>query len=235
MGMGRRLRLSVTTTYHARMANPIVIAHHLIWTAYGWWLPNDPRGSTSRTIRKAHIDALGDLHFGRKRIQPAGRDVRAFYQQAAQVLKHPLLEVRGRAVEVVAEAFAHVNDGEKYTCYACAIMPDHVHILIRKHKHRAEEMIDRLQDASRRALIESELLPQDHPVWTSGSGWKVFLDHPDEVERTIPYIDKNPVKIGLPAQQWPFVIEYDRWPLHEGHSVNSPYVRALRAAGRYPR
>ena len=25
--------------------HPIVIAHHLIWTAYGWWLPNDPRGS----------------------------------------------------------------------------------------------------------------------------------------------------------------------------------------------
>jgi hypothetical protein len=24
----------------------MVVAYHLIWTAYGWWLPNDPRGSS---------------------------------------------------------------------------------------------------------------------------------------------------------------------------------------------
>jgi hypothetical protein len=47
---------------------PIVIAYHLIWTVYGWWLPNDLRGSTPRTIRMAHIAALGDVHFGRKRV-----------------------------------------------------------------------------------------------------------------------------------------------------------------------
>jgi len=216
------------------MANPIVIAHHIIWTVYGWWLPNDPRGSTSKTVRKAHIEPLGDIHFGRRTIQPAGTDVRAFYEQAAQILKHPLLEVRGRCVDIVAEAFDSVIHNEQYTCYACAIMPDHVHVLIRKHKHCAEEMIDRLQEASRLALLESELFPLSHPAWTRG-GWKVFLDHPDEVQRTIPYIENNPIKIGLPRQRWPFVVAYDRWPLHAGHSVNSPYARALRAAGRQTR
>lgn len=30
---------------------PLVLAHHVMWTAYGWWLPNDPRASTSHTIR----------------------------------------------------------------------------------------------------------------------------------------------------------------------------------------
>ena len=58
--------------------------------------------------------------------------------------------------------------------------------------------------------------------------------HPDEVERTIPYIEDNPVKMRLPRQRWPFVVPYDRWPLHEGHSPNSPYAKALREAGRYP-
>jgi len=221
------------------MVNPIVIAYHLIWTVYGWWLPNDPRGSTSTTVRKAHIGPLGDIHFGRRTIQPAGTDIRAFYEQAAQVLKHPLLEVRCRCVDIVAEAFEQVMQDERYTCYACAIMPDHVHVLIRKHKHTAEEMIDRLQEASRLALLESELFAPPgagsaHPVWTRG-GWKVFLDHPDEVQRTIPYIENNPIKIDLPRQRWPFVVAYDRWPLHVGHSPNSPYARALRAAGRQTR
>ena len=64
-------------------------------------------------------------------------------------------------------------------------------------------------------------------------GWKVFLDHPDEVRRTICYIDKNPDQVGLPAQQWPFVAPYDGWPPHPGHSPNSPYARRLREAGHY--
>jgi hypothetical protein len=84
------------------------------------------------------------------------------------------------------------------------------------------------------ALIEKGLREATHPVWTRG-GWKVILDHPDEVRRTIRYIDDNPLKLRLPEQHWPFVKAYDNWPLHPGHSSNSPYVRALRAAGRLRR
>ena len=47
----------------------MIAGYHLIWTAYGWWLPNDPRGSMSREIRAAAIADLGELHYGRKRIQ----------------------------------------------------------------------------------------------------------------------------------------------------------------------
>jgi hypothetical protein len=65
------------------MALPIVIAHHLIWTLYGWWLPNDPRGSCSREIRSDFLKDLGDLHYGRKALQPASRDIRRFYEDAA--------------------------------------------------------------------------------------------------------------------------------------------------------
>src|SRR6187455_2715826 len=123
------------------MQKPIVIAHHLIWTAYGWWLPNDPRGSGSSIIRNDIIAELGELHLGRKRVQPAGQVVREFYDQAADRLKHSLLTFNDTPGETIAAAFAEVIARERYTCYACAIMPDHVHILIRKHKHQAEEML----------------------------------------------------------------------------------------------
>jgi hypothetical protein len=49
---------------------PIVIAYHLIWTGYGWWLPNDPRGSMSHRIASDVIAELGELHYGRKKVQP---------------------------------------------------------------------------------------------------------------------------------------------------------------------
>jgi hypothetical protein len=113
-------------------------------------------------------------------------------------------------------------------------MPDHVHLVIRKHRHLAEEMIERIQSLSRKRLVECGLREMVHPTWTRG-GWKVFLDHPDEVRRTLRYVEQNPGKMRLPEQRCPFVKAYDDWPLHPGHSPNSPYVRALRAAGRYPR
>jgi REP element-mobilizing transposase RayT len=212
----------------------LVIAYHLIWTAYGWWLPNDPRGSGSKLVASDIISVLGELHYGRKQIQPPGKIVREFYQRAAAILKFPLLTFDESACAVIVQAFTQVIDEQRYTCFACAIMPDHVHIVIRKHKHRAEVIGELLKNASRLLLADSRHRPPDHPTWVGGNVWSIFLDHPDEVRRTIPYIEQNPVKIGLPQQHWPFVKPYDGWPLHPGHSPNSPYAKRLRELGRYP-
>jgi REP element-mobilizing transposase RayT len=213
---------------------PLVIAYHLIWTAYGYWLPNDPRGSGSHTIRNDVLAELGELHYGRKRIQPAGREIREFYEQAVPLLMHPRLIFDEQCRDRIAVGFGEVIAAECYTCYACVIMPDHVHILVRKHKHQAEEMIDNLKNQTLGDLRDSGWCSQAHPVWSGGGGWKIFLDHPDEIRRTIVYIEKNPQPLGLPDQQWPFVTAYDGWPLHPGHSPNSPYAKALKAVGRYP-
>ena len=216
------------------MSNPIVIAHHLIWTLYGWWLPNDLRGSTSKIIRNDILHDLGDLHFSRKKIQPASRDIKTFYDEARPLLKYPLLELSTQSIAMIAQSFAETIRQFKYTCYACAILPDHVHLILRKHKHSAEEMIANLQGFSRLRLSASGLFPPDHPVWVRG-GWKVFLDHPNEIHRTIGYIENNPLPYGMPIQKYDFVMPYNNWPLHDGHDPHSPYARLLRAAGRYPR
>lgn len=208
------------------MARPIVIAHHLIWTAYGWWLPNDPRGSTSQAVASDVIAELGELHFGRRKIQSAYQVIEAFYDRAKEVLKYPLLEFSPPEVALIAEAFAQAIEEQRYTCYACAILPDHVHLLIRKHKHLAEQMIEILQGKARSKICTAGVRAADHPVWATG-GWKGFLDHPDGVRRTIRSIVENPVKRRLPRQQWAFVKAYDGWPLHPGHSSKSPYARRL--------
>jgi REP element-mobilizing transposase RayT len=211
--------------------SPIVIAHHLVWTGYGWWLPNDPRGSMSRFVASDVLKDIGDLHLGRKRVQPTRTQLLDFFAAAEARLTYPRIEFNNAEIANIAGAFGRVIASEHYTSYACAIMPDHVHILIRKHKHSAEEMITNLQRESHLDLRASGQCDMEHPVW-GGRGWKVFLDHPDEIRRTIPYIQNNPVKIRRPRQQFEFVKLYDGWPLHAGHSPNSPYVKRLRAAGR---
>jgi REP element-mobilizing transposase RayT len=188
----------------------MVVAYHLVWTGYGWWLPNDPRGSMSRTIRSDVIAELGELHFGRKKVQPASRVIREFYEQARETLAFSLERFNDAQVALIADSFATVIRETPYTCYACAIMPDHVHILIRKHRDKAETMIARLQDASKQVLRTLGKIPTGHPVW-GGPGWKVFLDSVDDVERTIRYIRRNPVPLGKPVQEWDFVKPYDGW------------------------
>lgn len=164
----------------SRYPQPMVIAHHLMWTLYGWWLPNDPRGSTSHSIRSDALKDLGGFHYGRKRIQPAGRVIRVFYQQAEQILQHDLLTFSPNDFQTVARAFSKAIPRCGYTCYALAIMPDHVHLIIRKHRDRAEAMIEQLQELTRDALIEADMRHPEHPVWATG-GYKVFLDSPDDV------------------------------------------------------
>jgi REP element-mobilizing transposase RayT len=188
----------------------MVAGYHLIWTAYGWWLPNDPRGSTSREVRSVQLQDLGELHFGRKKLQPVRRVVKEFYAEARLRLKHELLTLSDAEVLATAEAFAAVIREQQYTCYACAIMPDHIHILIRKHRHEAPEMIERLQDASCFAVRDCSERDPDHPVWSDG-GWKGFLETPQDFRRIIRYIELNPVKIGRPQQFWDFVKPYDGW------------------------
>lgn len=205
----------------------MVFGYHLVWTAYGWWLPNDPRGSMSHGIASDVIAELGALHYGRKKMQPAGWVIRAFYERAAPVLKHDLLAFSQLDITRIAESFAATIRRNRYTCYACAILPDHVHLLIRKHRDPAPEMIAKLQADSRTWLLHTPDRDPAHPVW-GGPGWVVFLDHPNDFRRTVGYIERNPPKARLSPQRWPFTTAYDGWPLHPGHDPNSPHARAIR-------
>jgi REP element-mobilizing transposase RayT len=191
-----------------------VIAYHLIWTNYGTWLPNDPRGSGSQSVYTPILAELGDAHFGRKKIQPARTTVREFYEEAEPRLQFPTMRFDAHQRDEIGDAFWKSIREQNYTCYACAIMPDHVHVVIRKHKHDAKTMIEILQNESRSRIVESKFVSPDHPVWTK-NGWKVFLNTPDEVRQRIAYVERNPVKEGLPRQGWPFVTAYDNWPFHK--------------------
>ena len=212
------------------MCKPLVIAYHLIWTVYGTWLPNDPRGSGSHVVSSDTLKNLGEVHHGRKPIQPAGQEIRDFYDQATPRLKHDVVRLTPEMIDVVGGALAESIAEANYTCWACAVMPDHLHVVMRKHRDRAEDMIENLKDAAREALSRKRLLPEGHPLWSGGGGWKVFLEHPDEVRRTIGYVERDPKR----PQRWSYVTAYNGWPLHSGHSPHSPYAKALRAAERYP-
>lgn len=189
----------------------MVAGYHLIWTVYGYWLPNDPRGSTSKEVRVELLRDLGELHFGRKPVQPSSKKIREFQKHAQDVLKHPVLTFEDNEIALLGRIFGEIVATKDYTCYACALMPDHVHLLIRRHCDRAEDVIAHFQEATRTALIDAGKRPPTHPVWTKGPGWKTFINSQQQFRSEIKYIRRNPEKIGKPEQTWDFVEEYDGW------------------------
>jgi REP element-mobilizing transposase RayT len=191
-----------------------VIAYHLVWTNYGTWLPNDLRGSMSRAVYTPAIAELAEVHFGRREWQPSWTAIREFYREATPRLQFPVIRFDRSQIWEIGTSICATARNRRYTCYACAIMPDHVHLAIRKHKDTAEEMIDSFQSDSRLRFSSLGVASSDHPLWTK-EGWKRFLDSPEAVRGRIQYVERNPAEAGLPRQDWPFVLPYDGWPFHK--------------------
>jgi len=121
---------------------PQIIAHHLIWTLYGHWLPNDPRGSGSEKIREEKLAPLGPNHQGRKppSLQPSREKLRNFQQQASPLLEHKKLWIDTGKREIIANAFSEVIAEQNYTVWACAILSNHAHMIVRRHRDDALTM-----------------------------------------------------------------------------------------------
>lgn len=199
-----------------KIPRPTTIASHIIWTNYGTWLPNDPRGSTSTHVFNRELLEFGEPHFGRKRVQPKPVVVKEFYRDAEQFLKFPVIRFDANQMTHIANSIGNFIQQRGYTCYACAVMPDHVHILIRKHRDDAWDMLDDFQFETRQKFLEQfRELSNVHPLWTDG-GYVNFVTTPEVVHRVIKYIRDNPLIIGLPLQCWSFIKTYDNWPFHKG-------------------
>ncbi len=181
-----------------------VKAAHLILTGYGHWLPNDPRGSGSSEIRKLGLQQLGPIHFGRKRAQPARSELKEFYKHAKTCLDHPTIWFDARARSGLARAFASVIRDRGYTCYACAVLSNHAHFVIRSHRDDSLTILVHLAQGSFEAMHDAALVPPDHPVWADRP-YKVYLKTAEQVCGRIKYVEDNPQKEGLGRQTYEFV------------------------------
>jgi REP element-mobilizing transposase RayT len=195
-----------------------VIAVHLVLTLYGHWAVNDPRGSGSTDFIDGKFEPLGPIHFGRKpnRDQPSRKQLKEFHAQHEELLNFPIFWIDDAKREAIADAIREVIRAHGYTCYACAICGNHVHLLIRTHKHDALTIWTHFAEGMRERLrlrFPTEISP-NHPV-ISARPYKVFLYHPDQVWDRIGYVQSNPLKENLPAQRWDFVAAYDNFPFHK--------------------
>lgn len=196
----------------------MVLGYHLIITTYGFWLPNDPRGSWSDFVASWEL-----FRFGRATKTDSRRSVagvshdRQSRLAAKAALKYPPVSFTGQQALVVANGFAEAAVEDGFQLWGLAILPEHVHAVVARHERSIEWICKRLKRAGTRALLKAGLHPfRDYAdedgnvpmMWARGR-WKVFLDSRADIRRAIRYVEDNPLKEGKPRQRWPFVESYD--------------------------
>ncbi|MFA5864163.1 MAG: hypothetical protein WC975_05690 [Phycisphaerae bacterium] len=191
--------------------NRLVLAHHLIFTGYGHWIANDPRGSESVELREKKFEDLGPIHPGRKRIQPPRGQVKEFYKQANPRMEfEPFWFDQGMRNDI-ANAFSRVIRKRKYTVWGCAILSNHVHLCVRRHRDNGQTMWKILAGEVREEINHWNGISPNHPLW-SQRVYVIYLHTPDDIRRVVGYIQNNPIKERLEKQEWEFVQPYNGWP-----------------------
>jgi REP element-mobilizing transposase RayT len=195
-----------------------MLGWHLIFSTYGFWLPNDPRGSGSTRVRAQHLYGAGGeatkVHT-RQSVAHRAHDVQS-RRLAKDSLKHPAIELSGIQARAVARGIAGVLPKIGLVIHACAIMPDHVHLVTANHRFDGDELIACLKRAGTRGLNDEGLNPmQAHvrdngrlPSPWGGKGWNVILDTQEHMNSAIRYVERNPIRAGFKAQRWSFVVPF---------------------------
>jgi REP element-mobilizing transposase RayT len=195
-----------------------VLAYHVIFGAYGFWLPNDPRGSWSDFVGAWELFRAGGLATKtttRRSVAATPHDASA-RRRVKEALKYPAVVFDGHQALSIARGFARMAGKSGYRIHACSILPEHVHLALGRHHYRVEQMVRLLKAEASTQLAEDGRHPFARRPQPDGSlptpwardCWKVFLDSVAGVARAVRYVEKNPVKEGKRRQRWSFVVPY---------------------------
>jgi REP element-mobilizing transposase RayT len=196
----------------------MVHGYHLIMTAYGFWLPNDPRGSWSDFVGAWELYwAGGRATKVETRRSVAGkshdREARLAVKQS---LKREPVSWTGVHAVAIARGFREVGAHWGLRFFACSVLPNHVHLVIERTDRDISQVMNQLKGRASGQMAEAGIHPFQEVFEGDGKratcwarrGWSVFLDSVGDMRRAIRYVEENPVKEGKRRQRWEFVEAY---------------------------
>ena len=184
----------------------MILAWHLVWTAYGWWFPNDIRGAWSNEVWAPALRGLGITEDrGRRTVQPAPAQLRQWLETTQQYLKHKPVVLDEDARGIVRDAIHSIARLHHYEVIALAVMPEHAHIVVRRQTHSYERMIAGFKAVSSRELRKYLGLAAGFsrrnerglksaakriPIWSRGY-WARYLDTQEALESAVAYVNSQ--------------------------------------------
>ena len=131
---------------------------------------------------------------------------------AKAALQRPAVNFDATQIRAVAAGFGDYARRANLAIWACAVMPDHVHLVLGRHRMDMGKLVIQLKGAATRRLAAEGVHPfpkADRQAKCFARGeWKVFLDSDEDVLRSIRYVEQNPEKEGFATQRWEFVTPY---------------------------
>ncbi len=195
----------------------MILGYHVILGAYGFWLPNDPRGSWSEWVGSWELFRYGPATKTDTRRSVAATDHdRDLRRLAKNELKYPPVIFTGVQARTIALAMGRYAREHRLTIWACAMLPEHLHLVVARTDHRIESTMNHLKGAATRALDAEGIHPLREfrtctgrlPKAFARGGWAVYLDSWTAVERAVRYVQDNPCKEGKRPQAWSFVRDW---------------------------
>ena len=111
----------------------MVLGYHVVLGMYGFWLPNDPRGSYSEFVWAEDLRKFGAATKVNTRHSVAAKSHDVKRRLAAkQALKYPPVHLEDSQIDAVGRGVATAAELKRASIVACAIMPEHVHLLVRR-------------------------------------------------------------------------------------------------------
>ncbi|MCE9563398.1 MAG: transposase [Planctomycetes bacterium] len=196
----------------------MVLGYHIIFSAYGFWLPNDPRGSWSEFVGAWELFLAGGKATKTTESRSLAYDPHDRSKRLAvkRELARPPVKFTGLQARAIGHGFRDYVARSGLPVWACAIMPDHVHLVVGPFRLSVEQIVIQLKGEATAALLDERLHPfadLANPAelppkcWARGE-WKVFLNDNERIASAVQYVENNPVKAGLPQQRWSFVTPY---------------------------
>ena len=195
----------------------MILGYHLILSAYGFWLPNDPRGSWSDVVRAFNLRRFGHatkVDTTRSVAnQPHDQDTRF---AAKKALRYPPVRFTGEQARTIVAGFADAAAENHYTIHALCILPDHAHLVIARHqldidhiaRHLKAKATHRLSKTGRHPLAKHASWNGRIPSPWARNHWCPFIRSHRHMRLAIRYVEANPLKAGLPRQWWSIVIPH---------------------------
>ena len=179
----------------------MILGFHFIFSAYGFWLPNDPRGSWSDTVRNFDL-----LRFGPTTKTDTTRSLAhrphdyKLRLAAKRALRYPPVQFTGEQARAIAGGFAEASIECDYTVHALAVLPDHAHLVMRYCSRHIDEIAAHLKAKATMILSREGLHPMARFVSSNGrkpspwarNHWCPFIDSVSQMKlrsnmwRTIP-------------------------------------------------
>jgi len=197
----------------------MVLGYHFIFSAYGFWLPNDPRGSWSEVVREFDLRRFGPVTKVNTTRSVAAKphDV-ALRVAAKKALCYKPVTFTGIQARAIARGFAIAANEAEYIIHALAILPDHVHLVMARHAKHIDTIAAHLKAKATRQMSEENIHPLAQHASSNGrvpspwarNYWAPYILSCDHMRQAITYVERNPIKAGLKSQRWTVVVPYNR-------------------------